>query len=103
MYVPVNHSPDSIRNEDLHLPGRHAFDMLLLRQRVFDFRLATFTVFPVGGEENANLTNAHAAPKLANASRSFEEILGSLFILDAEHESGIRCTGNIISKAAANL
>src|SRR5579875_1523563 len=66
VHVLVQNSAQPVREEHLHLPGRHTLDVFVLCQGVLHLGLATLLLFLVVSLEESALSNAHAAPHLAN-------------------------------------
>src|SRR5882762_2391891 len=83
--------------------NRHLLDVLVLSQRVLDFRLASFRSFFELRVEDTLLLHTHTAAHLSHTCAGFQEILGSLLVLGAQHKGGIGGAGNVITKSSANL
>ena len=103
MHVFVDRPTKWISHEYFHLSNRHLLDVLVLSQGILDFRLASFRSFLELGVENTPLLDTHTATHLSDTCTGFQEVLGRLFVLGAQHEGGIGGTCNVITEASADL
>src|SRR5271157_3727798 len=98
MGVPVNGAEPFIAHQVLHLANGEILDVLLLRARFLDFRLAADTLVFVCGIEYSLFPYAHAPPQLAHPGRRIKKILRSVLVAGTQHESRIRRRGHVVLK-----
>src|SRR5208283_6170584 len=98
MSVAVNGAKSFIAHEVLHLTDGEILDVLLLRARFLDFRLAADSLVFVSGIEDSLFPYAHAPPQLPYPGRRIKKILSSVLVARTQHESRIRRRGHVVLK-----
>src|SRR5271157_2672315 len=102
MGVPVNGAEPFIAHQVLHLTDGEILDVLLLRARFLDLRLAAHSLVFVCGIEYSLFPYAHAPPQLAHPGRRIKKILSSILIARTQHESRIRRRSNIVLESLSH-
>src|SRR5271157_4542053 len=94
--VAVNGAESFIAHQVLHLTNGEILNVLLLRARFLDFRLAADPLVFVYGIEYSFFPYAHAPPQLAYPGRCVVKVLRGILVARAQHESRIRRRSYIV-------
>src|SRR5271157_2351374 len=100
--VAVNGAETFIAHQVFHLTDGEILNVLLLRARFLDFRLAADPLVFVSGIEYSLFPYAHAPPQLAYPGRRIKKILRGILVARAQHESCIGRRGNVVLKGLSH-